>query len=131
REHPGQQPVASEPLAGSVPHANDLQALVRYDEEYSYDERGNIMSVVHQGGANWTRLYDYVPGSNRLNGTSLPGDPTGTYSAAISYTLNDAGLHGSMTKMHSVQEMRWDFADRLQHVLKATGQDVYFTYDAS
>src|SRR5690606_616420 len=98
REHPGQQVDDSEPPTWSIPHGNDLQALEAYREEISYDEVGNILQMRHLRGvsnsASWSRKYNYAANSNRLLGTSIPGDPDGTFSASYSY---DA--HGSMTSM--------------------------------
>ncbi len=92
REHPGQQPSNTDPVRGNVPHQNDLQALLRYTELYEYDETGNITGMTHTAtGNNWNRAYQYNTTSNKLLGTSAPGDPSGTYSNT--YTYNS---HGSM-----------------------------------
>lgn len=43
REHPGTQPVDTDPPPGTaIPHRNDLQALQAYIERYQYDDAGNI-----------------------------------------------------------------------------------------
>src|SRR5690606_22021775 len=108
------------------PHANDLQALVRYTERYRYDLVGNIERVSHRANsAGWTRCYQSASDSNRLIGTSLPGDDEHTFSAR--YTYDE---HGSMTAMPHLARLEWDYADRLQHADKGGGGDVYFTYDA-
>lgn len=81
REHPGQQPTHTDPVRGTVPHRNDLQALLRYTEQYEYDEAGNITGMTHTADSNsWSRAYQYSTTSNKLLGTSAPGDPPGTYS---------------------------------------------------
>lgn len=131
REHPGQQPSEDEPPPGALPHPGDLQALTRYVERYFYDAVGNIEQIQHrpQRGASsgaWTRKYQYASGSNRLLATSLPTDPQGILSAKYSY---DA--HGSMTSMPHLEGIDWDYADRMKHVNKGGGGDVFFTYDGA
>ena len=131
REHPGQQPDASDLPWSNLPHPNVQNALVRYTEHYFYDEVGNILRMQHQAGTSgWTRHYQYDrdgqgrPLSNRLLATSLPGDPPkGPYSAT--YTHDAAG---NMTSMPHLQAMDWDWASRLSLVSKGGGGDVYFHY---
>jgi RHS repeat-associated protein len=125
REHPGQQVWPAEEQY-QLPHPNDLQALVRYEERYAYDEVGNIDSVTHvpDGAGGWTREYTYAQGSNRLLSTSVPGHPLAT--ASYEY---DA--HGSMIEMPHLPVIQWDYADRLRHADKLGGGDVYYTYDAA
>lgn len=129
REHPGQQPSADDTPLLLLDHPNDLQALCRYRELYGYDSAGNLTSMTHQrlgaGPAGWTRSYQYALNSNRLIGTSLPGDPGSVFSATYSY---DAA--GSMTMMPHLAEMRWDHAHRLSLVDRGGGGHVYFCYDA-
>ena len=141
REHPGQQNVSTQPRGdfdipmASVPHPNDLQALVHYLEKYTYDEVGNIQQVAHtttaaNGGSGptwtqWTRNYHYATVSNRLLGTSMPGDPAGTFGDTYAYTGN-----GAMSRMASLPVIEWDYADRMRHANKDSGGgDVFFTYD--
>ena len=133
REHPGQQPNNADPELGNVlPHANDTQTLFRYSETYAYDKVGNIQSVTHApiGTApptsTWTRKYKYATDSNQLLGTSVPGDPDGTFSASYGYDL-----HGSMTSMPHLSTIDWDHADRMQHADLGGGGHAYFTYDAA
>jgi RHS repeat-associated protein len=133
REHPGLQPIDTDAAPfGSIPHRNDLQALKRYVERYKYDEVGNIKEVAHRpevgttGG--WTRTYQYEANSNRLRFTSVPGDEQ---NVTLPYGHDE---HGSMTSMPHLAQMDWDYADRLQHTLRANGggpQNTYFTYDGS
>ncbi len=132
REHPGQQqPTGTFEIANStIPHPNDLQALVQYIESYSYDQVGNIQKIAHApfgsaAGVTWTRNYQYDPASNRLTGTSAPGDGSGTFSDTYSYSGN-----GAMTHMSSLPVIDWDYADRMHHANKGSGGgDVFLTYD--
>ncbi len=143
REHPGQQNVSNQPRGdfdipvSAVPHPNDVQALIRYLETYSYDEIGNIQKIVHTttaaGGGpgpswtQWTRSYGYAGDSNRLLGTSAPGDPDGTFSDTYAYTGN-----GAMNHMSSLPVIEYDYADRMRHANKDSGGgDVFFTYDST
>jgi RHS repeat-associated protein len=157
REHPGQQMGAEEGRPGELPIGlpgpNDTSGLTRYTETYDYDAVGNIRRMHHQpdGYEAWERRYLYANmpesgaavRSNRLLATSNPGDVEGVYSARYAYadgtdandpTVNNAGLHGSMTAMPHLPSIHWDYADRMQSCTKTVGPNpdrVYFTYDAS
>ncbi|MGC4065054.1 MAG: RHS repeat-associated core domain-containing protein [Polyangiaceae bacterium] len=156
REHPGQQMTATDAKPGELPIAlpgpNDTSGLVGYVETYEYDAVGNIRRMHHQpeGYTAWERRYLYAnmpesgatARSNRLLATSNPGDVEGVYSARYAYAdgtdpsdpTNNAGLHGSMTRMPHLPSIQWDYADRMQSCTKTVGADgerVYFTYDAS
>ncbi len=111
----------------------DGNAMRSYTEEYAYDPAGNILQLIHQAaGGSWTRHYSYSSSSNRLTGTSLPGDAAaGPYSVGYSHNLN-----GSMTQMPHLQAMEWDFNERLkftrqQAVNNGSGETTYYLYDSS
>ena len=73
----------------NLPHANDAQAVRNYEESYVYDAVGNLLQMAHDTGApatSWTRRYEVDTGSNRLLGTSLPGDQAGQFSAKYGTT---------------------------------------------
>lgn len=127
REHPGQQPTHTDPVRGTVPHQNDLQALLRYTEQYEYDEAGNIIKMSHTAiGNNWNRGYQYSTASNKLIGTSATGDSAGTYSNT--YTYNS---HGSMITMPHISQLNWNYAEQLQSTDLGGGGIVYYCYDSS
>jgi YD repeat-containing protein len=147
REHSGtssdiQQDADGFPLVNGA-NPNDPSAMRNYEEWYEYDQVGNILKMIHDAQSSvgdWTRHYKYETEpttdpedpyypdprhkNNRLIGTSLPGDGEDEYSAEYEY---DA--HGNMTKMPHLLLLEWDFNDQLRHTNKATGQDVYFTYE--
>ncbi|MGC4065031.1 MAG: RHS repeat-associated core domain-containing protein [Polyangiaceae bacterium] len=156
REHPGQQMDATDAKPGELPIAlpgpNDTSGLVGYVETYEYDAVGNIRRMHHQpdGYTAWERRYLYANmpesgatvRSNRLLATSNPGDVDGVYSARYAYAdgtdpsdpTNNAGLHGSMTRMPHLPSIQWNYADRMQSCTQTVGPNggtVYFTYDAS
>ncbi|MGK3997606.1 RHS repeat-associated core domain-containing protein [Sorangium sp. So ce1024] len=112
----------------ALPHANDVQALRNYTEQYVYDEVGNLLRMVHQAGAGtWTRRYAYEAASNRLTSTSVPGDPVnGPYSATYAH---DA--HGNMTAMPHIAQLTWDENDQVRSTNLGGGGVVYSTYDAA
>jgi RHS repeat-associated protein len=123
----------------NLPNPNDTQALRRYTESYAYDAVGNIQKMVHDSGAaatSWTRYYAYEtdpgdpthqkPISNRLVGTSMPGDAPKQFSATYGYDT-----HGNMISMPHLPTMGWDFKDQLQTTNLAGGGNVYFMYDAA
>lgn len=114
----------------SLPHQNDGQALRRYQQNYLYDAVGNFIQFIHiaQGNtaAGWTRRYTYEPGSNRLQSTSLPGDPDqGPYSAKYPH---DA--HGSIVKMMHLASIDYDYRDKMVRADLGGGGTAYYTYDA-
>jgi RHS repeat-associated protein len=134
REHPGQV-LPTQPRGGfefppeNVPHRNDLAALIRYKEVYTYDRNGNITQMQHLAAAspisNWTRSYNYDPGSNQLTDNNDPDATATGGTAAYTYTAN-----GAMKTMLHLPVIDWDYADRLKHANKGPGGgDVYFTYD--
>jgi RHS repeat-associated protein len=135
REHPGQvlptQPRGNfEFPVSSVPHRNDMQALVRYKELYTYDRNGNITQMQHLAAAspisNWTRTYNYFADSNRLHDNN-EFDATNNAPSTATYTYN---RNGAMTFMSHLPAIDWDYADRMKHANKNLGGgDVYFTYD--
>ena len=138
REHPGTQPINTDPPRGAtLPHANDLEALLLYTETYSYDDVGNIQQIKHtagNGGSNgWTRNYRYFQTgqpqtNNQVFATSVPGSEN---DLSLTYTYD---AHGSMTSMPHLQVMEWDYADRLKHtrpLSSGSNQNTYFTYDAA
>ncbi len=98
-----------DPVVG-IPFPDSPGALQRYVREYAYDGAGNILRLRHIGGAveRWNRRYDYAIDSNRLLGTSLPGDGENEFSARYAY---DA--HGNMLTMPHLPMIEWDFKDQL------------------
>jgi RHS repeat-associated protein len=130
REHPGQQPGAADADLLVLDHPNDLATLRRYQETYAYDAVGNLEQVSHQplgtGPSGWTRVYHYATDSNRLLGTSLPGDAPGVFSAAYTY---DAA--GNMITMPHLAQLGWDHEQRFVLADRGGGGEVYFAYDAS
>ncbi|MCB0577597.1 MAG: hypothetical protein KDC61_23755, partial [Saprospiraceae bacterium] len=135
REQIGQSSQPNKPQHDFIVTADinpgDGQAMRRYTQTYVYDALGNILEVRHQAGqgtnhANtWTRKYHYAEPSalnpsrisNRLSKTTILGND-------YAYTHD---VHGNMTSMPHLPEMRWDFADQLKEVQLPTGRE-YYTY---
>lgn len=135
REHPGQQPNGGDPLLLRTDHPNDMHALRRYRESYSYDETGNILRMEHKpilpGGSTWVRVYEYATDSNHLLLTNAPGAAAGLL--ADSYSYDSAG---NLVRMPHLPEMRWDYINRLaatskQVVNAGTPETTYYTYDSN
>lgn len=144
REHIGQVP--GEPpeydwndrSRTHLPQPGDGAAMRRYAEQYDYDAVGNFLRMIHRAAdGHWTRHYAYSPAgqsptSNRLQSTSLPGDPShGPYSAQYRY---DA--HGNIIEMPHLSVMEWDFKDQLQATRRQVvhhhpGETTYYVYDSS
>ncbi|RKH47668.1 toxin [Corallococcus sicarius] len=136
REHPGQVGYAlgpngyPEPPLAQLPHANNLQALLRYVQQYRYDTVGNLQEVKHAiplaPGSGWTRAYEYAPDSNRLAWTSLPGDgPPGPHAPRYQYDER-----GNLVAMPHLSSLRWDHDDRLASVELGGGARAYYVYDS-
>jgi RHS repeat-associated protein len=140
REHLGQtdghlkapQPVtADDSFRMNLPQPGDGHAMGNYTEHYRYDAVGNILQMKHitSGGA-WARRYDYALDSNRLLGTTLPGDMEGRFSAKYDYDAD-----GNMIRMPHLPLMNWDFKDQL-HVTQQTedhgpADRTYYVYDSA
>lgn len=137
REHIGQNSAVNHdaPTAQPVVSPQDGNAMRRYMQQFTYDKLGNILEVKHRAGkggfvSNWTRKYRYDEGSllrtgdmtNRLTATSLDDWAS---SAPYSYDV-----HGNMTSMPHLPEMRWDYADQLCAVDLGGGGTEYYAYDA-
>ena len=113
----------------NLPHQNDAQAVRNYAESYAYDQVGNILQMVHDSGAaptSWTQRYNIATASNRLLGTSVPGDQAGQFSASYGYDAD-----GNMTSMPHLSTVTWNHRDEIASADMGGGGMVYFTYDAA
>ena len=131
RENPGQQPSAGDEALLRLSHPNDMAALRRYRESYSYDEAGNVTEIRHRTlGAGavdvWRSRYSYAAASNRLLATRLPGDADGAFSATY-----DHDAKGNMTRMPHLATMAWDHGDRLVQADRGGGGSVFMAYAAT
>lgn len=134
REQPGQVGYALGPDGypeapfSTIPHRNDLQALLAYTESYVYDAVGNLLTTVHAAaGAGWTRSQTYAPGTNRLATLSMPGDPSGgPFSGVVQH---DAA--GNVSRTPNLAALSWDHANQLASADLQGGGIVYFTYDGT
>jgi uncharacterized protein RhaS with RHS repeats len=100
-----------------------------YTEEYVYDAIGNLLSMSHDGGSSvtkWTRNYKIATNSNRLLGTSMPGDTATQFSATYGYDE-----HGNMVSMPHLASIGWNYRDEMVSADKGGGGVVYFTYDSA
>lgn len=131
-----------------LPQPGDGNAMGTYSEQYEYDAVGNFLQYIHQGSnpANpgWSRSYIYGESSllepanhsNRLTRSVVSG----------AQPLNEDyayDLHGNMTRMPQLQQLSWDFKDRLlvsQRQAVNTddadgtlhqGERTYYIYDSS
>lgn len=136
REHIGQtaQPQTSwdDSARISMPLPTDAQAMRNYTETHSYDQVGNITTVVHTAAnGNWTRTYAYdqpasPPTSNRLTSTTVG-------STVSSYTYD---ANGNILSMPQLALMTWDWKNQLQATARQAAADgpvqtTYYRYDSS
>ncbi len=122
----------------NLPHPGDGNAMGRYEENYVYDEVGNILEMVHRGTdpshPGWSRSYEYNESSliqpnlssNRLSNTNVANE-TEEY---------EYDVHGNIVKMPHLTIMNWDYKDQLratsmQKVNGGTPETTYYVYDSS
>ncbi|GAB6906473.1 hypothetical protein JCM12296A_23080 [Desulfosarcina cetonica] len=144
-QHNHQRDAADSDWLTGIPFPNNPEALQRYEEQYAYDQVGNILSMAHTGGAvlRWKRCYQYAQDSNRLLATGGaneidPADPcpshyVNTPSLSQPYEYD---VHGNMTSMPHLPSLQWDFQDRLRATRRTavanggSAQTTYYVYDA-
>ena len=150
----GGSPLAPTPTSyNDVPRAGLVQpgdgnAMGVYEEQYSYDAVGNFLNFIHSGSdpANpgWSRSYTYNQASqldpaqvsNRLSSSAIAGNQP----LQENYSYD---LHGNMSAMPQLQQMEWDFLDRLLMTRRqavnasdtdgtlAQGQQTWYVYNAA
>jgi RHS repeat-associated protein len=151
REHLGQ--IGSDPTPtsyndrpriGGLLSAGDGQAVARYRERYAYDAVGNLEELTHRGTdpshPGWTRLFHYEePGgqTNRLTRTSGSAG-----AATFSVGGNGYDANGNMLAMPQLQDLQWDFMNRLKATrrqavgaddadgIASQGERTWYVYDA-
>jgi len=139
REHTGlggnaQRNNSDLPFLTQLPHTNDLKSVRTYEENYHYDDCGNILQLQHIAtDASWTQHYHYEyqddtnNNTNRLKSTNMPTDPdAGPYTATYQHDI-----HGNMTKMPHLDELVWNFMDQLAEVNLGGGGKAYYVYGLS
>lgn len=111
-----------------VPHAfPNTGQVVPYDQQYQYDELGNILQLKHHINNNtstgWTRnyQYDYSTPNNYLGSTRLTNGPTTDYAY-------DA--HGNTQDLCS-KTFQWDADDQIKQIDLGGGGFAYYQYDAA
>ncbi|CAG0978749.1 MAG: hypothetical protein OIN86_04975 [Candidatus Methanoperedens sp.] len=136
REHIGQGslPTWNDEFMTSLSHPNNGQSMRNYFEFYDYDEVGNILHFDHKAqNGNWVRAYEYNEPSliepdknnNRLSRTIV--HPDGQQPVSEQYTHDP---HGNMISMPHLQNMEWDFENRMQQIEKGH-EKAYYSYDAA
>jgi len=99
----------------------DGAALRNYTRQWSYDQVGNILSLIHTANAgSWNRSYAYASDSNRLS-TTMVGQTTDSYSH---------NAFGSFTTMPHLDVLDWDHNEHLSHVKRGTSE-TWYVYDSA
>jgi RHS repeat-associated protein len=128
--NPPRQVTENDSFRMNLPQPGEGRAMGKYTEHYRYDAVGNILSIKHAtSSGGWTRHYQYDQESNRLRGTSLPGDLEEQFSAKYDYDAD-----GNMVRMPHLPSMHWDFKDQLQATQRQTANNescerTYYVYD--
>ena len=136
REHIGQvgqsQTSWDDSAMVRVPLPTDGQAMRNYIETYTYDQVGNITSVVHSAAnGNWTRAYAYgQTGSPSVN-NHLTSTIVGQTVSSYTYDPN-----GNTTSMPHLQLMAWDWKNQLQATSSQVPADgahqiTYYQYNSA
>jgi len=110
----------------------DGAALRNYTRQWSYDQVGNILSLIHTANAgSWNRSYAYAADSNRLNTTTV-GQTTDSYShnAHGSFTSYSHNAHGSFKAMPHLDALDWDHNEHLKSVKRGTSE-TWYVYDST
>lgn len=103
------------------PLKDDGAALRNYTRQWSYDQVGNILSLIHTAnGGSWSRAYAYATDSNRLASTTV-GSVTQTY------THN---TYGSLQNLPHLDGLTWTADEHLHTVTRGTSQ-TWYTYDSA
>ncbi len=121
REHNTLANLSNNDFVNTILRPEDGQNMRNYTQTYTYDEIGNILEMKSEGV--WTRDYRYDFSVNNFLINHDFENTTPTY-------LYD--LHGNMTKMPHLQELKWDFIDNLKEItLDTSGNKAYYVYDAN
>lgn len=103
----------------------DMNAMQRYEENYDYDEVGNMLHMIHNAGNGlftnkWTRTFSYSSTDNRLSKSQTGAD-------SINYTYD---VHGNMQNLQNgIALLTWNYANQLQQVDLGGGGIAYYIYD--
>ncbi len=103
----------------------DMNAMQRYEEQYEYDEVGNMLRMIHNAGNGifsnkWTRVFSYSPTNNQLEQTQTGSDTTNYH----------YDLHGNLGNLQNGSyDLMWNYADQLQEVALGGGGIAYYIYD--
>jgi RHS repeat-associated protein len=115
-----------------LPHVNDLQAVHRYAQEFTYDDLGNLTTVRHLvNGNGWRRGYRYAyeddsaDRTNRLIATSAPGDRDGQLSQQFGYDAL-----GNLETLPQVVLLGWDLVGRVSTADLGGGGSASYGYGA-
>jgi RHS repeat-associated protein len=104
----------------------DMNAMQRYEQAYSYDEAGNLLSMIHNAGNagfvhRWTRSFNYSNNNNQLLSTTVSGD-------TINY---DYDVRGNMLNLEDgLFNLTWDYSDHLKEMDLGGGGKAFYVYSA-
>ncbi|KAI9766291.1 MAG: hypothetical protein M1839_004996, partial [Geoglossum umbratile] len=139
REHVGQTGGVPSGPTGRLAYASPAAAsedrnMVRYVENYSYDEANNITTLSHQffdpKFPGWTRRFSYESERGRSVSNRLVSTRVGNSTQNYSYDAN-----GNMKSLPHLSGIRWDYANHLrsssqQILADGTPKTTWYVYDA-
>lgn len=101
------------------------KTLRNYTQTYTYDSVGNIKQMKHAAvNGGWTRHYQYLNDSNRLEKTWQGSDVAN----AVIYRYD---THGSMLNYNNVADEyrpHWDSDDMIHHINLGGGGNAFYDY---
>ncbi len=111
-----------------------------YNENFRYDQNGNILSAVRNGDQNGNLqmddlYYNYIPNSNKLDYVKdgISGDPYTTDISSQSggnYNYDEIGnLIADVSE--NIGNIDWTVYGKIKKITKGTGTIITFNYDAS
>jgi RHS repeat-associated protein len=113
------------------PLPTDANALEQYQETYTYDDAGNILSTRHSASVSWTRRQEIMPGSNQLKTISAQNGISYTYHIQYDNSGNQKQLD-----INSPVPLTWNCCENMVSagIIERPDQPSdrdYYTYDST
>lgn len=129
RQHPGVAQLNQDSYlyASPIPHRNDLEKLEVYQQQYTYDSAGNLLSTKHQApSGDWLRTCEIESDSNRTTCITMSGNSYPT----------EYDPSGNMLGLSSDDHYHWNYRNNLSGVdiilrEENISDSEYYVYDSS
>jgi RHS repeat-associated protein len=113
------------------PLPNDANALENYQESYTYDDAGNLLTTKHVASNSWSRANELMPDSNRLKTTGAQNGIVYTNPMTYDNSGNQKQLY-----INNAVNLGWNCCENLvsaQIIQRPDEPDDsdYYTYDSN